>query len=150
MKGSFQTPWNYSVIYSRVTNHSAFTAQLVLPFKESTKWRDLLKLQSDARWVKHLPGFFLSIEMIAGFKGVTSSYLRFFWYAKRCLRVNWIPKKMPQLCHLRLYLGIETVSCRPLLRLARMGQTEPILSSVRAREPASFWREVVVAIVLQV
>ena len=55
-----------------------FTAQLVLPFKESTKWRDLLKLQSDARLVKHLPGFCSSIEMIAGFQGVTSGYLRYF------------------------------------------------------------------------
>jgi len=31
------------------TNNSIFAAQLVLPFKDTSKWRDLLKLKSDAR-----------------------------------------------------------------------------------------------------
>ena len=31
--------------------YSVLAAQLVLPFKETSKWRDLLKLQSNARWV---------------------------------------------------------------------------------------------------
>ena len=34
--------------------YSILAAQLVLPFKETSKWRDLLKLRSNARWVRWL------------------------------------------------------------------------------------------------
>ena len=34
--------------------------------------------------------------------------------------LNWIPKIMVQFCYLRLYLGIENVSCRLLLWMERM------------------------------
>ena len=33
---------------------------------------------------------------------------------------NWIPKIMVQFCHLRLYLGTETISCRLCQRIERM------------------------------
>ena len=36
------------------------------------------------------------------------------------LRIDWILKKMVQFCYLRLYLGIVTVSCHLLQRMARM------------------------------
>ncbi|RMX61455.1 hypothetical protein pdam_00003532 [Pocillopora damicornis] len=44
-------------IQLRLNDVSIFTAQLVLPFKHSSKWRDLLKLQSDSSslTVKPLP-----------------------------------------------------------------------------------------------
>ena len=35
-------------------------------------------------------------------------------------QLNSIPKIMVQFCYLRLYVGTETVSCRLLLRMARM------------------------------
>ena len=45
-----------------------------------------------------------------------------FKKAKACLRINFIEfqKKIVQFCylHVRLYLGIETVSCRLLQRMA--------------------------------
>ena len=37
-----------------------------------------------------------------------------------CLHVDWIPNIMAQFFYARLYLGIETVSCRLLLGMARM------------------------------
>ncbi|XP_027037979.1 nucleolar protein 14-like [Pocillopora damicornis] len=47
----------YASIQLRLNDVSIFTAQLVLPFKHSSKWRDLLKLQSDSSslTVKPLP-----------------------------------------------------------------------------------------------
>ena len=40
-----------------------------------------------------------------------------FLKAKTCLRISWIKKIiMVQICYLMLYLGIETVSCRLLLK----------------------------------
>ena len=38
---------------------------------------------------------------------------------KNVFRDNWIQKIMIQFCHLILYLGIETVSCRLLLRMGK-------------------------------
>ena len=49
-----------------------------------------------------------------------SRYLLCFWRAKTSLRINWIPIVMLQFCYLRLYLGIKTFSCHPLLQMARM------------------------------
>ena len=37
-----------------------------------------------------------------------------------CPRINWISKILAVFCCFRLYLGIETISCRLLQRMARM------------------------------
>ena len=37
-----------------------------------------------------------------------------------CLHISCITKIMAQFCYLKLYLGRETVSCRPLQRMARI------------------------------
>ena len=59
-----------------------------------------------------LPGF-----MIKELCYAVSSPLK----AKTCVSINWIPKIMFLFCWLKLYLGIETVSCRLFPRMARMG-----------------------------
>ena len=41
-------------------------------------------------------------------------------YSVSSHQLNSIPKIMVQFCYLRLYVGAETVSCRLLLRMARM------------------------------
>ena len=43
-----------------------------------------------------------------------------YLFNKTCLRINWFQKILVQFCYLRLCLGIETVSCRLLLRMARI------------------------------
>ena len=52
-------------------------------------------------------------------KGAVSCYLLSFWKTKTCLRVNWISKMLVQFCWVRIYLGVETVSCCLLQGIAR-------------------------------
>ena len=54
------------------------------------------------------------------FKGAMSHHFSIFLKSQICLSLNWIPKIMVQVCYLRLYYDVYSVSCHLLLRMARM------------------------------
>ena len=62
---------------------------------------------------------FLKIMCVI-FKGAMSRYFRIFSKAKWCIRIIRLNSKYNGLVLSRLSYGTETVSCRLLLRMARM------------------------------
>ena len=70
-------------------------------------------------WVKSLLSFPTSVSVYIMSISV-SSYLLPFQKVKNCLRINSVPTIMVQFCCSSLYLGIDTVSCRLLLRMTTM------------------------------